>query len=74
MPKKSDQETKDRVMHPAEERIASDGCAIEAACKEIAPKLSVLWHSARRWLGQARKAGVVLVSFFASELDLGRGK
>lgn len=58
MPKRFDQDTKDRVGRLIEERIARDGCSVQAASQEIAPKLGVSWHWARHWVQIARKAGL----------------
>ena len=57
MPKKFDQDAKDRVVRLVEDRILAEGCSIQAACEEVAPKLGVSWHSARGWLQASRRAG-----------------
>ena len=58
MPKRFDQETRDRVVRLIEERIAREGCSILAASQEIAPRLGVSWHSARHWVQMARRSGL----------------
>ena len=59
MPKKFDQEAKDRVVRLVEDRILAEGLSIQQACQVIAPKLGVSWHTARQWLQQARRTGQV---------------
>ncbi len=55
MPKKFDQEAKDRVVRLVEDRILAEGLSVHAACKHVAPKLGVSWHTARQWVQQARR-------------------
>ena len=57
MSKKFDQDAKDRVVRLVEDRILAEGISIQEACQVVAPKLGVSWHTARRWLQQARKPG-----------------
>ncbi|QRV01917.1 hypothetical protein JTE88_07510 [Arcanobacterium phocisimile] len=45
MPKKFDQDAKDRVVRLIVDRILSEGLTIQAACQAIAPKLGVSWQS-----------------------------
>ncbi len=56
MPKKFDQEAKDCVIRLVEERIRTkSGMSLQDACKAVAPKFDVSWHTIRRWVQQARK-------------------
>lgn len=32
---------------------------MQAACQAVAPKLGVSWHTARHWVQQARRDGVI---------------
>lgn len=57
--RKCDQEAKGRVVWLVEDRILAEGLSIHDACQVVAPKLGVLWHTARQWLQQARKTGRV---------------
>lgn len=57
MPKKFDQETKNRVIRLIEDRILAENLTINSACQAVAPKLGVSWHTARQWVQQARKDG-----------------
>ena len=59
MPKKFDQNAKDRVVRLVEDRILAEGLSIQDACQAVAPKLWVSWHTARQWLQQSRKTGQV---------------
>ncbi|MFG6286223.1 transposase [Actinotignum schaalii] len=59
MPKKFDQEAKDRVIHLVEKRILAESMSLQDACRAVAPKHDVSWHTARRWVQQARKNGPV---------------
>src|SRR5690625_7255256 len=49
LPKKFDQEAKDRVVRLVEDRILAENISMQAACKIVAPKLGVSWHTARQW-------------------------
>lgn len=60
MPKKFDQEAKDRVVRLIEDRILAEGLSMQAACQAVAPKLGVSWHTARQWVQEARKTGRVM--------------
>ena len=57
MPKKFDQEAKDRLVRLVEDRILTENVSMQAACQAIAPKLGVSWHTARQWTSQARREG-----------------
>ncbi|MDK4228327.1 hypothetical protein [Corynebacterium pseudodiphtheriticum] len=56
---KIDQEAKERVVRLVEDRILAENLSMQEACKFVAPKLGVSWHTARQWT-QAASA------FFAS--------
>lgn len=60
MPKKFDQEAKDRVVRLIEDRILAEGLSTQEACKIVAPKLGASWHTARQWVQEARKTGRVV--------------
>ncbi|WP_312876022.1 hypothetical protein [Corynebacterium belfantii] len=45
---KFDQETKDRVVRLVEDRILAENISMQEACKIMAPKLGVSWHTARQ--------------------------
>ena len=49
MPRKFDQDAKDRVVRLVEDRILAENMSMQAACQEVAPKLGVSWHTARQW-------------------------
>ncbi|WP_198154404.1 IS3 family transposase [Corynebacterium flavescens] len=57
MPRKFDQDAKDRVVRLVEDRILAENMSMQAACQAVAPKLGVSWHTARQWTEQARRAG-----------------
>ena len=59
MPKKFDQDAKDRVVRLVEDRILAENMSMQAACQAVAPKLGVSWHTARQWTKQARRDGGV---------------
>ncbi|QOE68691.1 hypothetical protein FGA20_10070 [Corynebacterium diphtheriae bv. mitis] len=44
---KFDQDAKDRVVHLVEDRILADYISMQEACKIVAPKLGVSWHTAK---------------------------
>nr|WP_199326935.1 hypothetical protein [Corynebacterium diphtheriae] len=50
---KFDQDAKNRVVRLVEDRILAENMSMQAACKIMAPKLGVSWHTARQW-AQAR--------------------
>ncbi|WP_174775771.1 transposase [Corynebacterium rouxii] len=54
---KFDQDAKDRVVRLVEDRILAEGISMQEACKIVAPKLGVSWHTARQWPQQARREG-----------------
>ncbi|WP_216395398.1 hypothetical protein [Arcanobacterium phocae] len=55
MPKKFDQDAKDRVVRLVEDRIVAENVSLQEACKIVAPKLGVSWHTARQWTQVARR-------------------
>ncbi|MFH0410480.1 IS3 family transposase [Corynebacterium sp. L4756] len=57
MPRKFDQDAKDRVVRLVEDRILAENMSMQSACQAVAPKLGVSWHTARQWTQQARRAG-----------------
>lgn len=57
MPKKFDQDTKDRAARLVQDHILAEGISIQEACKIVAPKLGVSWHTARQWAQAARREG-----------------
>ncbi|MGV0351958.1 IS3 family transposase [Corynebacterium guaraldiae] len=57
MPRKFDQDAKDRVVRLVEDRILAENMSMQAACQAVAPKLGVSWHTARQWTQQSRRAG-----------------
>ncbi|AEX47913.1 transposase [Corynebacterium diphtheriae] len=60
MPKKFDQDAKDRVVRLVEDRILAENISTQEACKIVAPKLGVSWHTARQWTQAARREGRVV--------------
>ena len=60
MPKKFDQDAKDRVVRLVEDRILAENLSMQEACKIVAPKLGVSWHTARQWTQTARREGRLL--------------
>ena len=54
MPRKFDQDAKDRVVRLVEDRILAENMSMQAACQAVAPKLGVSWHTARQWTQQVR--------------------
>ena len=59
MPRKFDQDAKDRVIRLVEDRILAENMSMRPACQAVAPKLGVSWHTARQWTQQARRDGDV---------------
>ena len=59
MPKKFDQDAKDRVGRLVEDRILAENMSMQEACKIVAPKLGIAWHTARQWVQAARCEGRV---------------
>ncbi|MBG9306486.1 hypothetical protein [Corynebacterium diphtheriae] len=45
---KFDQEAKDRMVRLVEDRILAENISMQEACKIMAPKLGVSWHTARQ--------------------------
>ncbi|HAT1327823.1 TPA: transposase [Corynebacterium striatum] len=62
MPKKFDQAAKDRVVRLVEDCILAERISTQEACKIVAPKLGVSWHTARQWTQAARREGRVVES------------
>lgn len=62
MPRKFDQDAKDRVVRLVEDRILSENMSMQAACQAVAPKLGVSWHTARQWVNKSRREGRVIES------------
>ena len=50
MPKKFDQNAKDRVVRLVEDRILAESMSMQATCQAVASKLGVSWHTARQWI------------------------
>ena len=59
MPRKFDQDAKDRVVRLVEDRILAENMSMQAAYQAVAPKLGVSWHTARLWTQAARREGRV---------------
>lgn len=59
MPKKFDQDVRDSVVRFVKDRILAENVSIQEACKIVAPKLGVSWHTARQWAQAARCKGRV---------------
>lgn len=59
MPKKFDQDAKDRVVDLVEARILAENMSRQEACKIVAPKLGVSWHTAWQWAQAVRREGRV---------------
>ena len=59
MPKKFDQDAKDRVVRLVEDLIVAENMSTQAACQLVAPKLGGARHTARLWVQQARWDGDV---------------
>lgn len=57
MPKKFGQDAKDGAVRLVEDRILAEGISMQEACKIVAPKLGVSWHTARQWAQTARREG-----------------
>ncbi|WP_216395573.1 hypothetical protein [Arcanobacterium phocae] len=52
--KEFDQDAKDRVVRLVEDRIVAENVSLQEACKIVAPKLGVSWHTAAQWTQVAR--------------------
>ena len=59
MPKKFDQDAKDRVVRLVEDCILVENMSMQSACQVIAPKLGASWHTAWQWAQAARREGRV---------------
>lgn len=59
MPRKCDQDAKGRVVRLVEDRILAENISMQAACQAVAPTLGISWHTARQWVQQARRDGVI---------------
>ena len=59
MPRKFDQDARDRVVRLVEDRILAENISTRTACKIVAPKLGVSWQTARQWTQAARREGRV---------------
>ncbi|WP_431604412.1 transposase [Corynebacterium propinquum] len=57
---KIDQDAKDRVVRLVEDRILAENLSMQQACKIVAPKLGVSWHTARQWTQAVRREGHVV--------------
>lgn len=60
MPKKVEQETKDLVVRLVKDRFLAENISMHAACKAVAPKLGVSWHTARIWTQVAYRNGTTV--------------
>ena len=59
MPKKFDQDAKDRVVRLVEDRVLAGNLSLREACQVVAPRLGVSWHTARQWVQHSRREGSV---------------
>lgn len=59
MPRKFDQDAKGCVVRLVEDGILAESLSMQAACQAVAPKLGVSWHTARQWVQQTRRDGVI---------------
>ena len=66
MPKKFDQDAKDRAVRLVEDRIRVQGCSIVSACEYIAPRLGVSASALRQWLQKSRREN----RYRGDEIDL----
>ena len=57
MPRKFDQDAKDRVVRLVEDRILAENMSMQAACQEVAPKLGSRGTQLVNGLKPARRAG-----------------
>ena len=48
MPKKFDQDAKDRVVRLVEDRVLAENLSLQKACQVVAPRLGVSWNTARQ--------------------------
>lgn len=59
MPKKFDQDAKDRVVRLVEGRVFAGNLSLQKACQVFALSLGVSWHAARQWVQRCRREGRV---------------
>ena len=59
MPKKFDQDAKDRVVRLVEDRVLAENLSLQKACSVVAPRLGVSWHTARQRVQCSRREGRV---------------
>lgn len=59
MPKKFDQDAKDRVVRLVEDRVLAENLSLQKACQVVAPRLGISWHIARQWVQRSRREGRV---------------
>ena len=59
MPRKCDQDAKDRVVRLVEDRILAENISIQATCQAVTPTQGISQHTARQWVQQARRDGVI---------------
>ena len=58
MPRKFDQDAKDRVIRLVEDRILAENLSLQVVCELVAPKLRVCrGYTARQWVQRARRDG-----------------
>ena len=57
MPRKFDQDAKDRVVRLVEDRILAENMSMQAACQEVAPKLGSRGTQLVNGLKPARRSG-----------------
>lgn len=50
MPKKFDQDAKDRVVRLVEDRVLAENVSLQKARQVVASRLGVSWHTARQWV------------------------
>ena len=46
-------------LHHSKGHYLAENLSMQAACQAVAPKLGVSWHTARQWVQQARRDGVI---------------
>ena len=50
---------RDRVVRLVEDRILAENLLMQAVCQAVVPKRGVSWHTARQWVQQARRDGII---------------
>ncbi|QRV01920.1 transposase [Arcanobacterium phocisimile] len=70
MPKKFDQDAKDRVVRLVEDRIVAENVSLQEACKIVAPKLGVSWHTAAQWTQVARRGRGAFLNACPQDLEV----